>query len=133
MNGYWSEKYQLGIVTHYLRERNISYSTEANLYSIPIDIIGTRNNTTYSIELKTRDFKRGINQAERNTSFVDYSYLSVWDEFVTDGLINRVETSPIGLFAVASGVKCLSTPKRNNPSNYAKSKVKERVVGNVRK
>lgn len=133
MNKYWSEKYQLGIITYYLREQNISYSTEVNLYSIPIDIIGTRDNMTYSIELKTRDFKRGINQAERNTSFVDYSYLSVWEEFVTDNLIDRVESSPIGLFAVGSEVKCLSTPKRNNPSNYVKSKVKERVVGNVRK
>lgn len=129
---YWSEKYQLGILTHYLRDQEIDYKTEANLYSIPIDIIGVRRDTTISIEMKTRDFKHGIEQAERNTSFVDFSYLSVWDEFVTDGLIQRVQTSPIGLFSVGDRVKCLSSPTRNHPSSYVKAKVKEQVVQHVR-
>ncbi|SDM50600.1 hypothetical protein SAMN04487949_1891 [Halogranum gelatinilyticum] len=130
---YWSEKYQLGIVADYLREEGYQFATEARLYSIPIDIVALQGNTTVAVELKSRDFKRGINQAERNTSVVDFSYLSVWEENITDDLVSRIDDSPIGLLSVGTHVKCLSPPVRNDPSTHAKSRVQEYVRNHVRK
>jgi hypothetical protein len=128
---YWPEKYQLGIITHYLRDENISYVVEPTLFSIPIDVLGARNGEAYAIELKTKDFKRGIEQAERNTSFVDYSYLAVYKERVTEDLISRLDDSPAGLFSVGEHVECLSPPSRNTPSKHARASVLDCVTNHV--
>lgn len=129
---YWPEKYQLGIVKEHLRQKGIDLTTEATLYSIPVDILGFDGSHTYAIELKTKDFGRGIRQAQRNASFADYSYLAVWEEKVTSDLLNRVESFEIGLLSVGVDVECLSTPLQNTPSDHAREIVKERVADNVR-
>jgi len=128
---YWSEKYQLGILTDFLRQKNIQYITEASAYSVRMDLACVKRDTALSIELKSQDFGRGISQAERNCTMVDYSFLSVYDELVTENLIERVDSLPIGLLSVDNRVKCLSPPKRNDPSNYARSRVRELVLNNV--
>jgi hypothetical protein len=129
---YWSEKYQLGPLLYYLRQNNVEYATEANLYSVPIDVVCKRDNVTMAIELKTRDFARGIKQAERNASVVDFSYLSVYEENITEDLVNRVDCRDIGLFSVGDRVECLSPPTKNNPSRHAKESVIEYISANVR-
>lgn len=129
---YWPEKYQLGFVREYLQEKNIEHVTEPLLFSIPIDVLGVRDDDVFAVELKTKDFKRGIKQADRNRSFVDYSYLSVWEERVTNDLLERLEDTPIGLLAVGDSVKCLSTARRNNPSAHAQVRAMERVIDDVR-
>jgi hypothetical protein len=130
---YWPEKYQLGIVKEYLHEKGVDYTTEATLYSIPVDILGFDGNDTYAIELKTQDFGRGIRQAQRNTSFTDYSYMAVWEENISEKLLDRMEELDIGLLSVGVGVKCLSSPIQNQPNNHAREIVIERVSDNVRK
>jgi len=130
---YWPEKYQLGIIKEYLREENIEFETEATLYSIPVDVLGFDGSDTYAIEMKTKDFGRGIRQAQRNTSFVDFSYLAVWEEKATKDLKKRIESLDIGLLSVGVKVKCLSTPLQNDPSDHAREVVIERVADNVRK
>jgi len=125
---YWPEKYQLGFLRQYLDDRDIEFVTEPFLFSIPIDILGVRDGYAFAIELKTKNFKRGLEQAERNRSFVDYSYLSVWESAVTESLLSQVKDTPVGLLAVGENVKCLSTPSRNNPSESAKSCAIQRVI-----
>jgi hypothetical protein len=129
---YWPEKYQLGFLREYLHDHGIAFVTEPYLFSIPIDILGARDDETFAVELKTKDFGRGINQAERNCSFVDFSYLSVWDERATEDLVARVEETPIGLLAVGDRVECLSRAGQNDPSEHARSRAMELVVDNVR-
>lgn len=130
---YLSEKYQLGPLRYFLDSEGIDFVVEPVIFSIPIDILGEKEGNTYAIELKTRDFKRGIEQAMRNTSFVDYSYLSVYERCVTDHLLDRVEELPIGLLSVSSSVEHLSSPECNSPSQHAKSRVREVVTDDVRK
>lgn len=133
MSGYWSEKYQLGILAHFLKEKGIRYTTEARLYSIPIDVLGLQRGQTIAIEMKSRDIGRGLKQAERNRSLVDYSFLSVWEEHATETLVERMEGSKIGLLSVGSDVKCLSPPAECDASEHAKKRAEERVLENVRK
>lgn len=128
---YWSEKYQLGILTDFLRKKGIQYITEASAYSVRMDLACVQRDTTFSIELKSRDFGRGISQAERNCTMVDYSFLSVYEEQVTENLVERVDSLPIGLLSVDNRVKCLSPPDKNKPSNYARSRVRELVLKDV--
>lgn len=124
---YWTEKYQLGIVTDFLREKGIEYATEVPIYSKRIDVIGLQRNQILAIELKSQDFKQGIQQAERNSKLVDYSFLCVWSEGVTEHLIERVDKLDIGLFAVNNQVKCLSPPANNEPSPNAKAVVEDQL------
>jgi len=131
MSGYWTEKYQLGILAHFLKEKGIQYATEARLYSIPIDVLCLQRGRTIAIELKSRDVGRGLKQAERNCAFVDYSFLSVWEEHASETLIDRMEGTNIGLLSIGSNVKCLSPPKECNASRHAKRRAKDRVRENV--
>ncbi|OIB58043.1 hypothetical protein BBD46_10270 [Natrialba sp. SSL1] len=130
---YWPEKYQLGIVAEYLEKEGFEFMTESRLYSIPIDILGTNGKETVSVELKTKDFKRGIQQAERNQTLVNYSYLSVWEEYATEDLVSRIEQCDIGLLSVSDQVKCLSTPNKNETSDHATSRINEYILRDVRK
>ncbi|WP_336361809.1 hypothetical protein [Haladaptatus sp. ZSTT2] len=124
---YISEKYQLGIIVEFLNENKIKFATEQLVYSIPIDIIGYDGTNVISIELKTKDFGRGLAQAERNTAYVDHSYLSVWKSNLTEGLIERVDETSIGLLAIDEDVEVVSTPMKNTPNSYARKKVKNIV------
>lgn len=130
---YLSEKYQLGPLRYYLNDEDIDFVIEPVIFSLPIDILGVKKDITYSIELKTKDFKRGIEQATRNTSFVDYSYISVYEQCVTEHLLERIEDSPVGLLSVSDSVEPLFPPERNTPSQHAKSRVLEVVNNDVRK
>jgi hypothetical protein len=128
---YWPEKYQLGIVAEYLEEEGFEFITESRLYSVPVDILATDGEETVSIELKTKDFKRGIQQAKRNQTLVDYSYLSFWEEYVTEDLVNRADRCDIGLLSVGNHVKCLSTPAKNETSDHATSRINESILRDV--
>lgn len=128
---YWPEKYQLGIVAEYLEKEGYAFITESRLYSIPIDVLGTDGERTISVELKTKDFKRGIQQAERNQTLVAHSYLSVWNEYITDDLVERVDKRGIGLLSVGNHVKCLSTPAKNETSDYAISRINEAILRGI--
>ena len=130
---YWPEKYQLGFVRKYLHEKEVEFVTEPYLFSIPIDILGVRDGEVFAVELKTKNFKKGIAQADRNRSFADYSYLSVWEKRVTEGLISRIEEKEVGLLSIGERVKCLSPPNKNQPSDHAKIRAMEEVIDNVRK
>lgn len=129
---YWTEKYQLGIITDFLRSKGMKYSTEVPMYSKRIDIIALQRDRVIAIEMKTRDFKRGISQAKRNTSLADYSYLSVWSEYVTEDLISRVDELDIGLFSISDNVQCLSSPRANNPNRHARSTLRENAEHELR-
>jgi len=127
-NNYLPEKYQLGILTHYLENEGFTFVIEPTVFSIPIDVLAVKEGEAYAIELKTKDFKRGIEQAERNASFVEYSYLSVYEERVTEDLVDRLDDSPAGLLSIGDDVECLSPPRENNPSKHAKNRIWERVT-----
>lgn len=128
MPKYISEKYQLGIVTHFLREEGIEYTTEASIYSSQIDIIGLKRESTIAIELKSKDVTRGISQAERNCHLVDYSFLAMWEENISENTIDRISDSTIGLLSVGDKVQCLSPPTLCEANKYAKSRVKKCVL-----
>lgn len=125
------EKYQLGPIGSFLKSQGIDYSLEARMYSIPIDLVGRRGNTTIAIELKSNHFKKGIKQALRNSRYVDYSFLSVWQSNVTEHLIEQVKNEPIGLIAVDEKVNFILPPEKNSANPHAKKKVIKRVNGNA--
>lgn len=117
---YISEKYQRGPLLPYLRNTYQKFVFEGRSYSIPIDILAVDGDELVAIELKSRNHKRGLAQAKRNTAFADYSYLSVWEDQVTDFLLERVNETEIGLIAVDQEVNILKESSKLDPNKFAK-------------
>lgn len=129
---YIPEKYQLGIVAEYLRAEGLCYTTEAQVFHYPIDILAVDGDQTVAIELKSRNISRGIEQALRDADVVDRSYLSVWEEQVTKKLINIVDQHPIGLMGIDSEVTIYSQPEPTTKQLCSKNYIIEMVTSNVR-
>lgn len=125
---YIPEKYQLGILTNYLRSHRFDYVTEGRVFCYPIDLLCVRDETTVAIEMKSGKVSRGIEQAWRNSDFVDFSYLAVWSDQVTDSLLNDVSDKPIGLLSVDSEVEQVSAP-RSTPEQLCS---KDNIISTVR-
>ena len=128
---YISEKYQLGILLPYLRDQGFEYVTEGSMYGIPVDVIGYLSNEIYTFELKTKDFKRGLSQARRNTDYADYSYLVIWEHRLSKDIQDRTENQGIGLIAVDEDVTEVVEPSQNTPNTYAKEEAKKLVTNGV--
>lgn len=124
---YFSEKYQLGILEDYFRTESIQYDTEFELYSIPIDIVALNDTDVITIELKSKDFSRGIRQANRNCDFADYSYLAMWSSNISEALIERADNTEIGLIAIDGDVKFVSPAERNAPNEYVCNRIREHL------
>lgn len=128
---YVPEKYQLGIVTDFLSELGIDYATEQSIFNYPIDVLCANSEETMAIELKSRNIGKGIDQALRNADYVDFSFLAVWEEDVSETLIERVSDLPIGLLAVGESINIVSCPDKTGQQLYSNAKVNRLVDGNV--
>ncbi|MFC7070626.1 hypothetical protein ACFQL9_13310 [Halobaculum lipolyticum] len=129
---YFPEKYQLGILADWLSTNGIAYTTEAEIFSYPIDVLASKYETTVAIELKSRNIGKGIDQALRNSDFVDYSYLSVWEQNVTDTLIQRVEDKQIGLIGIDDTLTVHVVASESPQQLCRKPRVIELIKNNVR-
>lgn len=129
---YIPEKYQLGIVTEYLAKHDITYTTEGEIFCYPIDILAVKRGSTIAIELKSRNVGTGIEQAQRNTDYVDYSFLSLWDDDVTEGVLKRVRDLNIGLLGVGESVTVYSGPSQIGQELCKRSSVIETILDDVR-
>ncbi|WP_458190341.1 hypothetical protein [Haladaptatus sp. NG-WS-4] len=129
---YVPEKYQLGIVADYLTTHDVTYTTEGEVFCYPIDVLGVKRNSTIAIELKSRNTNRGIEQAQRNSDFVDYSFLSVWDSRVTEQLLNRVMPLDIGLIGIGEAVHVYSSPRKTDKLLCSRENVINVVTDDVR-
>ena len=109
---YVPEKYQLGLLTDYLNSYGFEYVTEGRVFCYPIDILCARQKTTVAIEMKSGKLSRGVEQAWRNSDFVDFSYLAVWEDRINESLLEAVSDKPIGLLAVDDEVKQISPPSK---------------------
>lgn len=129
---YVPEKYQLGILTTYLEKHGFDYTTEGRVFCYPIDILCARKGTTVAIEMKSDDVSRGIEQAWRNSDFVDFSYLAVWQERITESLIERVEDTPVGLFSISGDVEQLCSPRLTGEQLCSRDAIFSSIEENVR-
>lgn len=129
---YIPEKYQLGLLTDYLDSHGFDYVTEGRVFCYPIDILCARDETTVAIEMKSGKIDRGVEQAWRNSDFVDFSYLAVWKDRITDSLIESVEEKPIGLLAVDEGIEQVCSPKMTGKQLCGRDSVLSTVRENVR-
>jgi len=129
---YTPEKYQLGLVADFLKQHGVSYTTEGEVFCYPIDVLGVKRGTTIAIELKSRNIKKGIQQAQRNTDFVDYSFLSVWENRATETLLSKVEDLDIGLLAVDDDISVYSGPEKTSQSLCKRSNIIETILNDVR-
>lgn len=129
---YIPEKYQLGIITDYLQQHGVVYITEGRVFSYPIDILATRGDTTIAIEMKSKNLSRGIEQAHRNASFVDFSFLAVWEDRINDSLLERTTELPVGLMSVGEGVSVVSRPRKTPQQLYKKDNMLELIKTDVR-
>lgn len=126
------EKYQLGILTDHLKTNDFEYTTEGRIFCYPIDILCARNETTVAIEMKSQKVNRGIEQAWRNADFVDFSYLAVWEERITDALVNNVDETPVGLLAVSESVKQVCPPRKTTQQLCGRDAVFSSIENYVR-
>lgn len=129
---YIPEKYQLGILTDYLERHKMEYVTEGRIFSSPIDILAARGETTIAIEMKSKNLGRGIEQAHRDASFVDFAFLAVWDHRVSDSLLDRVSDLPIGVMEVGEEVEVIAHPEKLPQQLYKKKNVLEMIHEHVR-
>lgn len=128
---YVPEKYQLGIITDFLDSLGINHSTEEPLFSYPIDILCENDGETIAIEMKSRNVGKGIQQALRNSDYVDFSFLAIWEKDLTEGILDRVSELPIGLLVVDESVRIVSSPMKTAQQLCRRRKVIEIVKGNV--
>jgi len=129
---YIPEKYQLGVLTDYLDTHGFDYVTEGRVFCYPIDILCARDETTVAIEMKSGKISRGVEQAWRNSDFVDFSYLAVWEEQVTESLLETISDKPIGLFAVDEGIEQVCSPTKTPKQLCSHDKVLTTVRNHVR-
>lgn len=129
---YIPEKYQLGVLTEYLNRHDIEFVTEGQVFCYPIDILAQQRGTTISIEMKSKNIARGIEQAERNLDFVDYSFLSLWEEDITESVIERFEGLEIGLIGVGEGVKFYSAPIKSAQQLCSTENILDSITSDVR-
>lgn len=129
---YIPEKYQLGILTDYLETHGFDYVTEGRVFCYPIDILCVRDETTVAIEMKSEKISRGIEQAWRNSDFVDFSFLAVWEEQISDSLLEEVSNKPIGLLAVGEDIEQISSPTKTPKQLCSHSEVINTVLEHVR-
>ena len=129
---YVPEKYQLGIVTDFLDAHEIEYTTEAEVFCYPLDLVAVKRETTIAIELKSRNVSRGVEQALRNSDYVDYSYLSVWEQKITDDLVDQFDDLPIGLIGVDQGVRVYSGPAKTSQQLCKRESIFQLVDSDVR-
>lgn len=128
---YIPEKYQLGILTAFLDDLGVQYATEQSIFSYPIDVLCVNGEETMAIEMKSRNIGKGIDQALRNADYVDFSFLAIWEEDLTETLIDRVSDLPIGLLAVGEGVTIASGPDKTAQQLYSNAEVIELVESSV--
>lgn len=129
---YVPEKYQLGLLTDYLNSHGFDYVTEGRVFCYPIDILCTRQETTVAIEMKSGKLSRGVEQAWRNSDFVDFSYLAVWEDRITESLLEAVSNKPIGLLAVDDEVKQVSSPSKTPKQLCSRDMIFSTIGGDVR-
>ena len=68
-----------------------------------------------SIEVKVKDWKNGLLQAQRYILFSDYSYLALYDKFIKNVKMNIIKDCSIGLISISSNeVKILIDAKKSN-------------------
>jgi hypothetical protein len=129
---YIPEKYQLGLLTDYLDTHGFDYVTEGRVFCYPIDILCALGETTVAIEMKSGKIDRGVEQAWRNSDFVDFSYLAVWEDRITDSLIESINEKPIGLLAVDEGVEQVCSPEMTGKQLCGRESVISTVREDVR-
>lgn len=129
---YFPEKYQLGILAHFLHQQDIHFITEGRVFCYPIDVLAMAGESTIAIELKSRNIGRGIDQARRNSDFVDFSFLSVWEDDISEDLIERVSQSPVGLLGIESSVQIYSTPANTEQQLCSRDSVIDLINDHVR-
>ncbi|QIO25558.1 hypothetical protein [Haloarcula sp. JP-L23] len=131
-NQYIPEKYQLGILTDYLRSEDITFTTEARVFSYPIDILGIDGDETIAIEMKARNIGRGIEQARRDADVVDYSYLAVWEHSVSAELEDQFEDLSVGLLSVDENIEVISESESVAQQLCRKENIVKKVLDDVR-
>ena len=128
---YVPEKYQLGILAHFLDQQGIEYATEGRIFCYPIDVLAVNGDSTMAVELKSGKIARGIEQASRNTDFVDHSFLAVWEEDVDSDLVKEITDLPIGLMGIGDSVELISLPYKTEKQLCSKANVISTVKNHV--
>jgi hypothetical protein len=82
--------------------------------------------------MKSGKLQRGVEQALRNSDFVDFSYLAVWEDRINKSLLETVSDEPIGLLAVDDEVKQLSPPTKTGEQLCSRDIIFSTVGENVR-
>ena len=131
-NQYIPEKYQLGILADYLRGEDITFTTEARVFSYPIDILGIDGDETIAIEMKARNIGRGIEQARRDADVVDYSYLAVWEHSISTELQEEFEDLSIGLLSVGEDIEVISEADSVAQQLCRRENIVNKVLDDVR-
>lgn len=81
-----------------------------------IDLINQGINV--SIEVKIKDWKNGLIQAQRYLSFSDYSYLAIMDKYLDNVNLQEAQELGIGIISIDSdSISEICKPKRSNKCN----------------
>lgn len=75
--------------------------------------------TNVSIEVKVKDWKSGLFQAQRYLSFSDYSYLAIAEEYLDKVEFENFTSSGVGLLSISqTEIREIISPVKSNDCNY---------------
>ncbi len=82
-----------------LEEKNIVNVVNAKINIIKYLKIGF-SGKNISIEVKIKDWRMGIGQAQRYLSFSDYSYLAMPEKYISNVSFEHIKSSGVGLLSI---------------------------------
>lgn len=114
-------------VEEYLKSRGWKVSREVKVRGRVADIVAVKGEDIAVVEVKgsVGDIYGGIEQALHQKRAVNFSYLTIPKERVTDNLINTCKNLGIGLILLNDGVKEVVKPARSKSLPSVRTKILE--------
>lgn len=114
-------------VEEYLKSRGWKVSREVRVRGRSLDIVAVRGDDIVAVEVKgsVGDIQRGIEQALHQKRAVNFSYLAIPKERLTNDLKNTCKNLGIGLILLNDGVKEVVKPAHSK----ALASVKRKILG----
>ena len=96
------------------------------------DVFLSKLGTTFSIEVKVKDWKTAILQAQRYLCFSDYSYIAMPDKYIKNVCIDIFEDSGIGILSVSDDKinEVLTAKKSKTCELFLKYIITSKIVQN---
>lgn len=122
-----TERRLVDVLVRHMRTGGI-VRREVRHYEKYIDIVVLRDqDSVETIEAKTSDWRRAMQQATVNLAIADYSYIAIWSENLHRVPIEELRKQGIGLFAVGAKWGAVELVLQAQPSPFVNALARDRM------